>query len=143
MRKKLIPNFVMQHIQKNPQIGRKELSKVAGISEGEARFYCRVYAEMNDNIHYKSRGIALFDIQYPLQDKACMNVIEEFIEDFKPHYLVYGGDQMQFDTISSFNIRKPKLLEGKRLKAEYKGFQEDILDRFEAVAPSRCKKYFM
>ena len=50
---------------------------------------------------------------------------------------------MQFDTISSFNIRKPKLLEGKRLKTEYKGFQKDILDRFEAVVPARCKKFFM
>ena len=143
MRKKLIPNFVMQHFQKNPQIGRKELAKAAKIPETEARFYCRVYSEMNKNIHYKSRGIALFDIQYPLQDEACMNVIEEFIKDFKPHCLIYGGDQMQFDTISSFNIRKPKLLEGKRLKAEYKGFQKDILDRFEAVVPTRCKKFFM
>ena len=88
MRKKLIPNFVMQHFQKNPQIGRIELSKVAKIPTTEARFYCRVYSEMNKNIHYKSRGIALFDIQYPLHDKACMNVIDEFIKDFKPNYLI-------------------------------------------------------
>lgn len=143
MRKKIIPNYVMQQFQKNPQIGRKELAKKAGIPEGEARFFCRLYSEMNKSIKYKSRGIALFDIQYPFHDKACMNVIHEFIKDFKPDYLVYGGDQMQFDTISAFNIRKPKLLEGKRLKSEYKGFQSEILDRFESVIPKRCKKFFI
>jgi len=143
MRKKLIPNYVMQHIQKNPQIGRIELAKVAGIPEGEARFYCRAYAEMNKDISYKSRGIALFDIHYPIQDKACMNVIAQFLKDFKPDYLVYGGDQMQLDTISSFNVKKPKITEGKRIKKEFDGFQKDILDRFEAILPKKCKKFFM
>jgi len=143
MKKKLIPNHVMQYIQKNPQIGRKELAKLADIPETTARFYCRAYAEMNTGIKYKSRGVALFDIHYPVHDKACMNVIEQFLRDFKPNYLVYGGDQMQMDTISSFNIRKPKLIEGKRIKREYIGFQVNILDRFEDAIPKRCKKFFM
>jgi hypothetical protein len=143
MRKKIIPNYVMQHIQKNPQIGRVELSKAAGIPETEARFYCRVYAEMNKGIHLKSKGVALFDIHYPMHDRACMNVIAQFLKDFKPDYLVYGGDQMQLDTISAFNIRKPKLVEGKRIKKEFNGFQRDILDRFEGIVSKKCKKFFM
>ena len=143
MRKKIIPNHIMQEFQKNPQIGRKQLAKKVDIPESEARFLCKAYAEMTSKIKYKSRGIALFDIHHPLHDKACMNIVTEFAEDFKPDNIVYGGDQEQFDTISSFNTRKPKLTEGKRLKREYKGFQTDILDRIENVLPKKCKKYYM
>ena len=143
MRKKLIPNFVMQEIEKNPQIGRVELARACGIAVTEARFYCRVYKEMNTRIKYKAKGVALFDIHHPKHDKASMNVVKEFIKDFKPDYLVYGGDQEHFDTISYYNKNKPKLTESKRLKKEYKAFQEDILNEIEARIPARCKKFYM
>ena len=55
MRKKLIPNYIMQHIQKNPQIGRIQLAKNLDIPETEARFYCRVFSEMNKEIKYHSQ----------------------------------------------------------------------------------------
>jgi len=143
MNKKIIPNHVMQHIQRNPLIGRIALSKSADITVTEARFYLRVYKEMTSNITLKSRGIALFDIHYPYHDKASINVVCDFIEDFKPHHLVYGGDQQDMGTISFFNRNKPKLVEGKRLIKEYEQFQIEILDRIEAILPKHCKKYFM
>lgn len=133
----------MQHFQRNPKIGRKELAKAACIPETEARFYCRVYKEMNSSIKPNSRGVALFDIHYPVHDKASMEIVFQFLQDYKPDYLVLGGDQLHMDTISSWNARKPKLLEGKRLKKEYDGFQTEILDRLEAILKPTCKKYFM
>ena len=143
MRKKIIPNHIMQYFQKNPNIGRFELAKAANIPETEARFFCRVYKEMTSNIKYKAKGIALFDVHYPVHDKACINVVCDFIKDFKPDYLVYGGDQLQMDSISAWNAKKPKLTEGTRLKKEYSGFQKDILSRIENLLPRNCKKFFI
>ena len=143
MRNKIIPNHIMQEFRKNPQIGRIQLSKNLGIPETEARFYCRVFSEMNKDIKYKAKGVALYDIHYPLHDKACLNIVYDFIKDFRPDYLVYAGDQMDMDSISHFNKKKPKLKEGKRLAKEYKGFQEDVLNRIGYILPLKCKKFFM
>jgi len=143
VRKKVIPNYIMQEFQKNPQVGRKELAKLCNIPESEARNYCWLYKEMNKKIKFKGKGIALFDIHFPYHDQAAMEVVFQFLKDFKPDWLVLGGDQMHFDTISSFNKNKPKLTEGKRLKREYRQFQEEILDRLESILPQKCKKYFV
>ena len=143
MKKKLIPDNIMQEFQKNPQIGRIELAKVVSIPESEARFYCRLYKEMTSGIKYKARGIALFDIHYPDHNRAVINVVMEFIKDFKPDYLVFGGDQLNLDCISHHNKGKVKLLENRRLSKDYKGFQTDILDRVDSILPKRCKKYML
>lgn len=143
MKKHIIPDYVMKCFQANPLIGRIELAKAVNITETEARFYCRVYSAMTEGIKPKSRGIALFDIHYPTHDKAALNVVKQFIKDFKPDHLVYGGDQLDMDTLSVFNIKKPKLLEGKRLKQEYRDFDAEILKPIEQAVPSSCKKYFI
>jgi predicted phosphodiesterase len=143
MRKKIIPNYIMKIFQKNPHIGRTQLAKAAGIPVTEARFFCRLYKEMTSNVKYRGRGIALFDIQYPDHDVAAMEIIFEFIKDFKPNWCILAGDQMNMDAISSYTRKKLKLREGQRLKREYAGFQEKILDRFNKVLPKNCKKYFI
>jgi len=143
MKKKVIPNYVMCEFQKNPRIGRIELARKCNIPESEARNYCWLYGQMNKGIKYKGRGLALYDIHFPEHDEAAMEVVFEFIKDFKPNWIILGGDQMNFDTISGWNYRKPKLVEGKRLNREYRSFQEKILDRLEDVLPKKCKKFFI
>jgi predicted phosphodiesterase len=143
MRKKIIPSYIMDIFQKNPRIGRKQLAEEAEIPVGEARFFCRVYKEMTSKIKFKGKGVALFDIHYPEHDEAALEVTFEFLKDFKPDWLILGGDQMTLDAISSFNRRKIKLRENKRLKKEYDGFQRDVLDRLEEILPAKCKKYFI
>ena len=103
MRKKIIPNYIMEIFHRQPLIGRTELAKAAGIPEGEARFFCRVFSEMTSKIKYKGRGIALFDWQFPFHDLAATEVVFEFLEDFKPDWLLLMGDQMEMNSISSFN----------------------------------------
>ena len=134
----------MQHFRVNPQIGRTDLSKIAGISNQKARFYCQLYRELYKTISsVVKRGVALWDIHSPEYNKACMNIVFMFLKDFKPDYLVLPGDQMDFGCISHHNKGKYRLLENARLKHDYKVFQEKILDKFDEILKLSCKRYFM
>jgi predicted phosphodiesterase len=143
MPKQLIPNIVLAELQKNPKIGRVQLAQNTGITQGEARYYCKIFKDQRKTLQCIGRGVALFDIHYPEHDQAAINVVLAFMKDFKPDYLVLGGDQLQMDTISFFNKNKPKLTESKRLKSDYKGFQTQILDKIDQNVPKKCKKYFL
>ena len=143
MRKKIIPNRIMEEFNKNPQIGRIQLATICDIPESEARFFCRVYKEMTTGINYESKGVAIWDLHHPEHDKASWLAVKEFIKDFKPDNFVFGGDQQHFDTISSFNKYKPGLIEGKRVKKEYESFQKEILTPLEDALPAYCKKYYI
>lgn len=140
---RLIPDSIMQHFQTNPEIGRYELANVANISNQEARYYCRLYRDLHKKARLIGKGIAAFDIHYPLQDKASINILIKAIEMIRPDHFVFGGDQLNLDCISHHNKGKVKLLENRRIGKDYKGFQEDILDRVNVALPRNCKKYFM
>ena len=140
---RLIPDSIMQHFQTNPEIGRYELANVANISNQEARYYCRLYRDLHKKARLIGKGIAAFDIHYPLQDKASINILIKAIEMIIPDHFVFGGDQLNLDCISHHNKGKVKLLENMRIGKDYKGFQEDILDRVNVALPRNCKKYFM
>jgi len=87
------------------------------------------------------RGVALFDLHAPDEDKAALQVAYDFTLDFQPDIFIWGGDQMHMDCISFYNRNRPKLLEGQRLHKEYL-YMQKILDRFERILSSGCKKYF-
>jgi len=139
-----IPQYIIEIFKKNPRIGRNQLAETTGISNQLARMYCRIYK--GQRFHKKNehvlRGIALYDIHYPEHDEPCINIVLDFCKDFQPDYFLFMGDQMHMDCVSSYSEGKPKLLEGKRLEQEYRGFQQDILDRFNNVLKPSCKKYF-
>ena len=144
MNKKLIPDRIMQEFQKNPHIGRIELSRIADISNQEARYYCRLHKDIHNNsTRTIKRGVALYDIHYPEHNKACMNIVLKFLKDFKPDYIVLGGDQLDMGCISHHNKGKVRLTENARLKRDYQGFQAEILDKIEANIPKTCKKWFL
>jgi hypothetical protein len=67
----------------------------------------------------------------------------EFCNDFQPDYFIFGGDQLHMDTISKYNTKKPLLLEGQRLKNEYQGFQQDVLDPLEHILSDSVEKYML
>jgi len=141
---KLIPDLVMQHFQANPDISRDVLAQKAGISNQKARFYTTLYKELYKKVsHVTKRGVALWDIHCPEHNKACMNIVYQFLKDFRPDYLVLGGDQMDFGCISHHNKGKVRLTENARLRKDYKEFQENILDKLEESVSNKCKKYFM
>ena len=141
---KLIPDEIQKILYEHPHIGRNELEKKVGISNQKARYYITLYKELHkNNANIVKRGVALFDIHYPEHTQECMNVVYKFLKDFKPDYLVLGGDQMDFGCISHHNKGKFRLLENARLKRDYKGFQTNILDKLEDNIPANCKRWFM
>jgi len=141
---KNMPNEILKYFVENPHIGRDILSKKAGISKQEARFYCHLFKTSHkNNTKIVKRGVALFDIHHPEHNKECMNIVFKFLKDFNPDYLVLGGDQQDFGCISHHNKGKYRLLENARLKKDYKGFQSEILDKIEANIPKSCKKWYM
>lgn len=141
---KLIPDEIQKIFYENPHISRDDLSKLENISNQKARFYCQLNRELHKgSSNVIKRGVALFDIHYPEHNKECMNIVFKFLKDFKPDYLVLGGDQMDFNCISHHNKGKVRLLENARLKRDYRGFQADILDKITESIPKSCEKYFM
>lgn len=46
------------------------------------------------------KGITLFDIHTPEEDKPSLQAVELFMEDFKPDYLIWAGDLGQWESFS-------------------------------------------
>lgn len=141
--KSLIPADVLKYFVSNPKIGRIELSKKAGISESNARFYCKLYKEKKKNMKIKDIGIAVYDLHYPEHYKEGWNCVMQVIRDLKPSIFIFGGDQIDFDMISVFNRKKPKLLENKRIAKTYENFDKDIFAPLNAILPPDCAKYWL
>jgi hypothetical protein len=143
MNENLIPSDVMKHFVNNPKIGRKELMKKAGISESNARFYCKAFKEKKKNLKIKDSGIVVWDLHYPEIYKEGWNCVLKVISDFKPTIFIFGGDQLDLAMISVFNKKKPKLLENERISKTYKKFNKDIFLQLEALLPENCTKYWL
>lgn len=139
-----IPEYILEILQANPNIGRYKLSEMANISDSLARYYVKLWKEQRDYGENGKvlHGVALGDIHYPDHDRPSISIALQFCRDFQPDIFILAGDQMDMSSISEYNKNKPKLLEGRRLKKEYTGFQEDILDKFDNVLGDRCRKYF-
>jgi len=132
-----MPNYIKEILDANPKIGRDRLAEQAHISNQEARFYCKLH-KFSDNKPVK-RGVAVGDLHFPDDNEACKKILFSFLEDFNPDIFILAGDQMDMGCISSFNSKKPKLTEGKRLSYEYKKFQSEYLDNLNSFKD----KYFM
>jgi hypothetical protein len=82
-----------------------------------------------------SRVALLADIHYPGVDWPSMYAVNEWLADYQPDTIVYMGDQLSLDVISTWNKNKPLLREGQRLAEDYAGFDEAILQEHERIVP--------
>jgi hypothetical protein len=139
----LIPASILKYFVDNPQMGRKELAKKANISISEARFYCKLFKNTQHKVKIKSVGIAAYDLHYPEHDEACFKCLLDVIKDIKPDIFILAGDAMDMSTISVFNRRKPKLVEGKRIGDDYKKFQKDVIDVLDNALGKGTEKYYL
>jgi len=73
------------------------------------------------------KAILLPDIHYPHHSKSSLKAVNQFITDYQPDYLVYMGDQLNMDVVSSWNEGRPRLKENQRIIDEYAGFNDEIL----------------
>lgn len=139
----LIPKTIMKYFHENPKIGRLELQRKAGISDFDARFYCRVFKTRQANVKIKDVGIAAYDIHHPYHSEECISCLFQVIKDINPTIFIMAGDNMDMDTISAYNIKKPKLVEDKRISKDYEGFEKDILTPLNNILLEKCKKFFL
>ena len=83
-------------------------------------------------------AIVIPDMQVPYHDERSLKAVEKFMADHKWDYYINLGDFMDFDSISSFNANKMRLVEGRRLLEDYK-IGNNILDRHQKIVKRRNK----
>ncbi len=69
--------------------------------------------------HYIKKWIIVSDLQIPYEDVRSLAAVEKYMAAHRWDGLIYIGDLLDFDAISSFNIGSPGLTEGKRLSADF------------------------
>lgn len=132
-------------------LNNRDIAKVVGCSEKTVYKYVGSFTDrcqVKNNVHevdsFKiQKTVLLPDIHSPYYDVEVMDAVDEFIIDYKPDELVYMGDQLSLDCISSWNKRKPLLKEGQRLLKEYEEFNENILEVHENITSPETRRVFM
>jgi len=138
-------------LAENTLLSNKEIAKIAGCSPRTVARYVGSYNERreakmsvsSDDMFKVHKVVLLPDIHYPHYEQRVLDSVEEFIQDYDPDELVYMGDQISLDCISSWNREKPLLKEGQRLLADYDGFDYHILQKHEKITRPNIKRTFM
>lgn len=83
------------------------------------------------------------DMHYPHHDKKSFKALLKFLKEYQPQCFIAGGDMMNHDAINHWLQEKgrARVLEGRRIKKEYDGFQEKIINPLEEVLGSATKYY--
>lgn len=128
----------------------KEIAKVVGCSPKTVLKYAGTYTErmkertdVDESKWEIQKTVLLPDLHYPHCDHKLMDAVNHFIFDYDPDELVYMGDQLELDFISTWNLKKPLLREGKRLLKEYNDFDKDILKIHENITRTDTRRTFM
>lgn len=117
---------------------RRWLQAECNLSEYKAKVYSHLYkhGEIEECFEYEIlKSVLLPDIHYPRHDRPSVKAVNDFIKWYKPDRIVYMGDQVCLDMISSFNKSKLKLIETERIALEYEGFDREILKVHEDICP--------
>lgn len=85
------------------------------------------------------KWIIIPDLQIPYEDTKALSVVEKYMAAHRWDGLLYIGDFLDFDSISSFNIGKPGLTEGKRLSYDFQ-VANKLLDRHQKIIRSKNPK---
>lgn len=118
-------------------MGKKQVKKNTGEH--------RRNAGINTKLAGLERFVALFDIhcgwerryergnlvEYAAHNDAAITAALDFVDDFEPHHIVLGGDQLNFGPVSHWRKGKPQLTEGFSVKAELDLFNQLVLSRIE------------
>lgn len=90
------------------------------------------------------RFVALYDLhlgyerkgghKIALHDEKALSVALQFMEDFKPHHVILGGDILDCSCISHHNHGKPGAVEGFKLLADAEECQEKIIKPVETLS---------
>jgi hypothetical protein len=128
----------------------KEIAKIVGCSMKTVLKYASSYTDrtkkktdFGEEAWQIQKTVLLPDIHHPHCERRLMDAVNEFIFDYEPDELVYMGDQLSLDCISSWNRHKPLLKEGQRLMKDYNDFNKDILLTHENITREDTRRVFM
>lgn len=93
------------------------------------------------------RFVAAFDLHWgyerrgghkvALHDHKAINCLLAFIEDFKPHIFVLGGDALDCSVVSHHNHGKPGRTEGLKLLSDAEELRANVLIPIEKLVSGR------
>lgn len=89
--------------------------------------------------HASQQVLIIPDIHVPYHDTKALAVLEKFMASQKWDVVVYLGDLLDFDMISSFNALNLRENETRRMMEDYITANE-TLDRHQAIVRKRNKK---
>jgi hypothetical protein len=87
--------------------------------------------------------VAAYDLHFPKYDKPTFDCMIEFIEDIKPAWFVFGGDQLDNAEISHHNAKKPLYKPQGAYKRNTQRFDEEILTVVERALPRGAERVWI
>lgn len=100
--------------------------------ENQARRDRRSPPPIGDTKYY----VVVNDVHVPHHDKKSVAAVLEYVRDLKPHGIIYNGDILDFDEISSYNTGSLSKLEGRRFRETW-DVANQFLDDFKKAAGRR------
>lgn len=91
------------------------------------------------------KSVLFPDIHHPYHNKAIWSMMPRFLKDLNPDEVVLIGDAQDMRMLNHHELTKGnvKHFESKRLLADYKSFEEDIIDTINGSTKSDCSKVYM
>ena len=103
--------------------------------------------EKKMKIEKKEKKIRKFvvagDFHFPQTNPQALAILLKFLKNFKTDYFIFGGDQLDMDIVSHWEVENHRLKEGKRLKKIYQDFDRQILTPIEKTLPKKCIKVWL
>jgi predicted phosphodiesterase len=84
-------------------------------------------------------SLVLSDLQIPFEDPKSLSAVEKYMASRRWDRVVYIGDFIDFDMVSSFNKGAPRRTQGRYIKGDY-DYANKILDRHQAIVRKRNPK---
>jgi hypothetical protein len=76
--------------------------------------------------------LALPDLHFPVEDRRSLAAVEKYAAEYEWDKVVYLGDVMDFNCVSSHNINNLRAVEGQTLQADY-DYANGVLDRHQEI----------
>lgn len=79
----------------------------------------------------------------PIHNVKALAAVKAFVKDFKPHYVIWGGDSLDCAAISHHNKSKHKTVEGLRIVEDAAGFAAYRAEIASLMAPGGEEVYLI
>jgi hypothetical protein len=84
--------------------------------------------------------VAYYDLHYPKWDVPTFRALEHFLRENKVAGFIFGGDQLDLESISHHTKGKPLYRPPKSYLRDIEGFEKDILGPIEKLLPPTATK---